>query len=171
TPENAAHVLVEAFLRTRTTLRLVIVGDAPYVQKYKTWLKGLCDDRIVMPGYQFGENYRQLSMNCRYFVLPSGIDGTRPVLLDQMGFGNCVVVKDAPANVEVVGDAGVLFEKENEVESLRSTIERLDQDFETIERCRAAGLERVRKYYSWDTITDQYETLFRQMASERAEET
>ena len=58
----------------------------------------------------FGDGYASLSSHCLLFVLPSGVDGTRPVLLDQMGFGNCVVVNNTPANLEVIGDAGIWFD-------------------------------------------------------------
>ena len=49
-----------------------------------------------MTGYLFGEAYQQLSYHSRAFVLPTAIDATRPVLLDQMGFGKCVIVRNTP---------------------------------------------------------------------------
>ena len=42
--------------------------------------------------------------HCLFYVLASGVEGTRPVLLDQMGFGNCVLVRDSAANSDVVAD-------------------------------------------------------------------
>ena len=70
-----------------------------------------------MTGYLFGEEYREISSFCRFFVLPAGFDGTRQVLLDQMGFGNCVVVRDTPANMEVIGDAGLSFDRRDKTSS------------------------------------------------------
>ncbi|MEO8653429.1 MAG: DUF1972 domain-containing protein [Ramlibacter sp.] len=164
TPENCAHVLVEAHRRSGSRRKLVLVGDAPYVDDYKQRVQQLAQQTgAVMTGYLFGEDYRQISVNCRYFVLPAGIDGTRPVLLDQMAFGNCVVVRDTPANMEVIGSSGASFSDADEVESLANVLRRLDADDAEVERLRSAALDRVRETYSWERVTDQYESLFRRM--------
>lgn len=168
TPENCAHVLVDAYRRSGIRRKLVLVGDAPYVDEYKQRVQQLArESGAVMTGYLFGEDYRSISAHCRYFVLPAGIDGTRPVLLDQMAFGNCVVVRDTPANMEVIGDAGASFSHSDEVESLAGVLRRLDADDAEVERLRRAALERVQQAYSWERVTDQYEALFRQLAGVR----
>src|SRR6185295_17133871 len=126
TPENCAHVLVEAHRRSGIRRKLVLVGDAPYVEIYKRCIASLCDGvNVVMTGYLLGDEYRQISAHAYYFVLPAGIDGTRPVLLDQMAFGNCVVVRDTPGNMEVIGDAGVGFSHNDDVTSLAAVMRRL----------------------------------------------
>jgi len=167
TPENGAHVLIEAWRRARTRLRLVLVGAAPYVDEYRERVRRLCGSDVVMTGGLFGDDYREISHGCRFFVLPAGIDGTRPVLLDQMGFGNCVVVKNTAANSEVIGDAGVGYERTDEVGSLARWIERLTDDDATVKRLRQAAVERVRCEYSWERVADQYEALFRDMLAPR----
>ena len=114
-PENRADLLIEAFKRIDTKSKLVIVGDAPYSEDFKREMRELANDRVVFTGYAFGDDYAQLSRNCLFYVLASGVDGTRPVLLDQMGFGNCVVIRNSAANSEVVGDAGIKFDSAHEV--------------------------------------------------------
>lgn len=163
TPENGAHLLIQAFKQAHTNLKLVIVGDAPYMDEYKRYVRSLSDERVVLAGYLFGDDYRAISHGCRYFVLPSRIDGTRPVLLDQMGFGNCVVVMNSPANLEVIGDAGISFDQEDAIRSLKQVLERLSTDRAAIEGCRRLALSRVTDCYSWDRVTDQYEALFRDL--------
>lgn len=161
TPENRAHVLIEAWKQSGSRRRLVLVGDAPYVDDYKQRVAALCEGTdIVLTGYLIGEDYRRISTHCRYFVLPSGIDGTRPVLLDQMAFGNCVVVRDTPANMEVLGDAGLSFSDADDVASLAQMIRRLDDDDTTVHAMRQRAMDRVSSTYSWDAVTDQYEALF-----------
>lgn len=160
TPENCAHLLIDAFLKARTELKLVIVGDAPYVDQYKEQLRSLCGESVIMTGYLFGDDYRRISSNCRFFVLPSGIDGTRPVLLDQMGFGNCVVVRNTPANMEVIDRCGLCFDHGNPVDSLAETIELLSWDYDTVLAYRQRALERAEAHFSWERVTTQYEELF-----------
>lgn len=165
TPENRAHILVEAHRRSGSRRKLVLVGDAPYVDDYKRDVQAACaaSENCIMTGYLFGDDYRQISSHCSYYVLPAGIDGTRPVLLDQMAFGNCVVVRDTPANMEVIGDAGLSFSDADDVDSLAAVIRRLDADQTEVEAMRGRALARVAERYSWDRITDQYEALFRSM--------
>lgn len=166
TPENRADLVIEAFLKSTTDLKLVIVGDAPYVGDYTEKVRAMCDgERVIGTGYLFGDDYRQISCHARFFVLPSGIDGTRPVLLDQMGFGNCVVVRNTAANMEVIQDAGLFFDADRDVDSLSEIITTLSTDLAKIESYRAKAVERVQKAYSWDAVTDQYEALFVRLAA------
>lgn len=161
-PENAIEVLIEAFRGLETDHRLVITGDAPYVDEYKARLRKLAegDARIVFTGYAFGADYAQLSSHALLYVQPSGIDGTRPALLDQMGFGNCVVVRDSAANTEVIGDAGFAFDRERPVEALRERLRELLDRPDRVDAMRPKALERIRTYYNWEWITSFYEDLF-----------
>lgn len=163
TPENRADIAIKAFLQAGlpADMKLVVVGNAPYVDDYLAALNALCDgERVISTGYLFGDDYRQISCHARMFVLPSGIDGTRPVLLDQMGFGNAVIVRDTAANCEVIGQAGLTFDASREIESLGEAMHTLDADEALLQRCRIAAVERVTKAYSWEAVTDSYETLF-----------
>ena len=163
TPENKAHLLIEAFRQAHPNLKLVIVGDAPYSETYKSQLNKLVNRNVIMTGYLFGDSYRQISSHCRFFVLPSGIEGTRPVLLDQMGFGNCVLVRNNRANQEVVGNAGIFFDQQRDKESLAEKIRELSTDDNQIIYYRQKALSRVQEVYSWESIVDRYEELFLQL--------
>jgi glycosyltransferase involved in cell wall biosynthesis len=160
-PENRAELLIKVFNTLETPLKLVIVGDAPYAGAYKRELQELAGPNVVFTGYAFGDAYAELSQHCLFYVLASGINGTRPVLLDQMGFGNCVVVRNTASNAEVVGDAAITFEDTDESASLRATLLRLMGDPQLVEDYRQRAVERVRANYDWEKITDEYAVLFR----------
>jgi glycosyltransferase involved in cell wall biosynthesis len=162
-PENNAHVLIEAFAKLKSDYKLVIVGDAPYVDEYKGGLKRMASKDVVFTGYLFGEGYASLSSHCCLFVLPSGVDGTRPVLLDQMGFGNCVLVNNTPANLEVIGDAGLAY---NGMDGLPDLVEKMKYVLShpnIVREYRMKAVDRVEKEYSWDVITLKYEELFKSL--------
>jgi glycosyltransferase involved in cell wall biosynthesis len=159
-PENAAHTLVQAFMEMQTDLKLVIVGDAPYSDAYKRQLKQSAGKNVVFTGYLFGEDYQALSCKTLFYVLPSRVEGTRPVLLDQMGFGNCVLVANSRANLEVIGDAGLSFDASQGTSHLRQQMQRLVAHPELVQDCRSRARKRVQEHYSWETVTDQYERLF-----------
>jgi len=160
-PENAAHTLLRAFARVETDMNLVIVGDAPYSDSYKASLQEIAGRRVIFTGFLFGEEYQEISSHAYLFVLPSGVDGTRPVLLDQLAFGNAVLVRNTPANVEVAGPAGRTFDHKADEHDLALQLQRLVDHPEEAEVLRAAAIERVRTKYSWERVTDRYDLLFK----------
>jgi glycosyltransferase involved in cell wall biosynthesis len=166
-PENRADLVIEAFktVPRESGIKAVIVGDAPYSDEFKQQLVAMADDRIVFTGYAFDRAYRELSRNCLFYVLASGVEGTRPVLLDQMGFGNCVVVRNSFANSAVVADAGVKFEDAREVESLGEVMNHLIAHPELVAEYRKKAVARVQEEYSWESITDRYEQLFEKITA------
>lgn len=165
TPENAADLAVEAYLASGVDLPLVIVGDAPYQSEYLRHLSGLAarSRRVILTGWQFGEAYAQLSFHARAFVLPTAIDATRPVLLDQMGFGNCVIVRDTPGNLEVIGGAGLTFSDADPVRTLAMRFREVAADSAMAREWGARARERVAAHYDWERVTDQYVDLFRRL--------
>lgn len=169
TPENAADLAIEAHFQSQVALPLVVVGDAPYQADYIARLKGLAarSSRVHLTGYLFGRAYQQISYHARAFILPTAIDATRPVLLDQMGFGNCVIVRNTPGNIEVIADAGLSFEHENPVASLAAVLRRVVDQPEWAAQCGRRAQERVARFYDWEVITSRYEALFSELTGSR----
>lgn len=166
-PENTPHELIEAFaaLPDRAGQRLVIVGDAPYSGDYIAGLKAtaerLAPGEVVFTGYVFGEGYRELLSNCTAFVLSHGVGGTHPVLIEAMASRACVIVRDAPPNVEVIGETGLTYRRDDAVPSLTATLARvLAMPEAERDAYRQAALDRVTRLYDWDRVTDAYERLF-----------
>jgi glycosyltransferase involved in cell wall biosynthesis len=161
-PENAIDLLIRSFRALDTSVKLVITGDAPYMNDYKKQLHDLAagDNRIVFTGYAFGDDYAQLSSHALLYVQPSGIEGTRPALLDQLGFGNCVVVRNSAANMEVLGGAGYSFDREQPESSLREILRDLLANPDKIELMKPKARERIATYYNWEWITDFHIDLF-----------
>lgn len=164
-PENAIDLLISSYQRLTTDHKLVIVGDAPYMDDYKKRLFELAagDPRIVFTGYAFGDDYAQLSSNALLYVQPSGIDGTRPALLDQLGFGNCVVVRNSTVNMEVIQDAGYAFDRNRPEESLVELLQDLVDHPDKINQMKIKAAHRISSYYNWEWITDFYIDLFERL--------
>lgn len=165
TPENAADLAMAAHQASGTDLPLVVVGDAPYQHQFIARLKSIAAEskNILMTGYLFGEAYQQLSFHARAFLLPTAIDATRPVLLDQMGFGNCVIVRDTPGNLEVVGDAAIPFSHSDPERSLAAAMQKAAADPALAARLGEKARQRVQTHYDWDVLCGRYEALFRKM--------
>jgi len=162
-PENNAHLVVEAFKRVRTGHKLLIVGDAPYARDYINDLKARArrDKRIVFTGFVFGRDYRALQQNAYCYVHATEVGGTHPALLEAMGFGNCVLTLAAPENIEAIGDAGIAYADEAD---LTDKLQRVLRDGSLVHAYRNRAQARVKEFYDWDYVVDQYEDLFAKMA-------
>jgi len=162
-PENNAHLVVEAFKRVRTGHKLLIVGDAPYARDYINDLKARArrDKRIVFTGFVFGRDYRALQQNAYCYVHATEVGGTHPALLEAMGLGNCVLTLAAPENIEAIGDAGIAYADEAD---LTDKLQRVLRDGSLVHAYRNRAQTRVKEFYDWDYVVDQYEHLFAKMA-------
>jgi len=160
-PENNADVVIRAFRGLDTSLRLAVVGDAPYAEAYKQTLRDLAaaDPRIVFTGYQFGDAYHALQQHAACYVQATEVGGTHPALVEAMGAGHCVIANATPENLEVIGDAGFSYRK-NDSDDLRAQLARILADATLATTYGARAAARVAAHYNWDAVTSRYEELF-----------
>jgi glycosyltransferase involved in cell wall biosynthesis len=155
-PENHPLAVREAFEQVATSLRLALVGDAPYASEYIGRVRATEDPRIVIPGAIYGLGYHELQSHSFAYVHATEVGGTHPALIEAMGRGALVLYRNTPENAEVAGGAGIPFEPDTLVAKLRLALEMSEADRE---RHRQKGIQRVRAMYSWDAVTDAYERL------------
>ena len=162
-PENNAHLVIEAYRRSRLELPLVLVGDAPYARRYIQRLRELArDTRVLLPGAIYGQGYRELISHCTCFLQGADVGGTHPALLEAMGVGALAIVNENPENLEVAGGCA-LFCNFRECDNLSQLMRLAVKSPEQGEPLRQKARERVRQHYSWDSVTDQYEALFNEL--------
>jgi len=165
-PENNAHLVIEAYEGVRTEKRLVIVGDAPYAKGYIARLKHTHDPRVLFTGAIYGMGYRELLAHAYCYVQATEVGGTHPALIEAMGAGRCVLANGTPENLEVVGEAGLIYAP-GDVEALRKRLQEVIDQPELARKYGPAAQERVRRRYDWERIADRYEALFGEMTAER----
>jgi len=161
-PENNALLVRESFEKIAAPLKLALVGDAPYAPEYIDRVRATSDPRVVLPGAIYGDGYHQLQSHCFAYIHATEVGGTHPALIEAMGRGAVVLYLNTPENAEVAGGAALPFERGN----LAAQLERVAAmpEAERSEWSRRA-MERVAERYSWDAVTDQYETLFRRLCA------
>lgn len=161
-PENRALEVRQAFERTRTAMKLALIGDAPHAAEYIRRVRDTKDHRVVIPGAIHGLGYRELGSWCFAYIQATEVGGTHPALIEAMGRGNLVIYLDTPENAEVCGDAGLFYSDEA---GLTARIEEvLHMGEPERDRLRAHAAERARQRYDWNAVTSQYETLLLQLA-------
>ncbi len=165
TPENGALEVIRGYRQSGSTLPLVVVGDEPYEKGYLARLRAEAEGcpQILFTGYLFGEGYRQLSWHARAFFLGSAFDATRPVLLEQMGAGGCVVLQEVPGNREIAGEAAWWVDPDDPVRGFAEAFRALTGDAARAAALGLAARERVRTRYDWERVTSQYEELFQKL--------
>lgn len=158
-PENNALGVIEAYMAIKPELPLVIVGDAPYAKKYIAKLHEISGDGVIFTGFQFGKSYQELQSNCFLYIQATQVGGTHPALVEAMAYGNCIIANGTEENVEVLGDAGLYFAKNDFRDLKRCLLELLAQPSKR-ETFRQLAKERAAKHYTWEQIVDKYESLF-----------
>jgi N-acetylglucosaminyldiphosphoundecaprenol N-acetyl-beta-D-mannosaminyltransferase len=191
TPENEASLAIQGYLlylKHRSTAadapKLVITGHAwyenDYFQSLQAWAAP-AGDAILFTGAQFGKAYHELSQKALAFVLPSTIEATRLVLLDQMGFGKAILYRDCPATRHVIGEAGLPFGDKglpphradsvlfgdpdtpptrSLLEDLAGKYQLLEEDAVLRKRLEEQALQRAKAEFQWNAIADRYDALF-----------
>lgn len=163
-PENHPLEVRQAFETLDTSMKLSLIGDAPYARDYIRRVRDTSDPRVVIPGAIYGLGYHELSSHCFAYIHATEVGGTHPALIEAMGRGALVLYRNTIENVEVAGDAGIPFDPPELGAKLRLALSMSEGERETL---RHKAMERVRARYSWDAVTDRYERLLTGLAVPR----
>jgi glycosyltransferase involved in cell wall biosynthesis len=161
-PENHALEVRQHFERVRTSMKLVLVGDAPYAADYIARVRDTRDRRVIIPGAIYGRGYHELGSHCFAYIHATEVGGTHPALIEAMGRGALVLYRNTPENAEVAGDAGIPFEPDELARKIEAALAMSEEERECLRR-RAA--ERVAERYSWDAVTTAYEKLLQSLVN------
>ena len=159
-PENNPLLVRQAFEPLDTDYRLALIGDAPYAAEYIRQVRDTRDPRVVLPGAIYGAGYAELQSHCYAYVHATEVGGTHPALIEAMGRGCLILYLDTPENAEVAGGAGLPFTRHSLTETMRQALALSVEERQLWQR---RAQDRVRERYSWESVTDQYEALFRRL--------
>jgi len=163
-PDKGVHVLVDAYERLETDMPLIIVGDTPYMTKYKEMIQSTKDTRIRFLGYVYGLEYRELVKNCYMYIHPLIVDGTSPALLQAMAYGCCVIGSDLPEINGTLSDAGPRFRSEDS-EALQVQMASMLANPDQVKIYGQKARQRIIEHFNWDLVTDKYEEISRKLVN------
>jgi glycosyltransferase involved in cell wall biosynthesis len=158
-PEKGCHLLVEAYERLRTDVKLVMAGASSYCDDYSRELRTHASERVKILDWVSGESLEELLTNAMLFVLPSDMEGLSLALLDAMGAGLCVVTSDVPENREVVMDAGYTF-RQGDAGDLAERLSFLIANPAVREAAGRAAKARILEHYLWPKVAEQVESAY-----------
>lgn len=172
-PDNNADIIVEAFVKSGSRKWLAIAGGADYKgnaieRAFLDKLKGLSNGRVKFLGHVGKPGHvKELHCNCYGYIHGHQFGGINPSLLKALGYGNLIFALNTPFNSEVLaaGKHGVLYEKNSD--SLAEKIKATEADPERVKELRRMAPERIMERFTWEQITDEYESLFRKWSDVR----
>ena len=162
-PHKAIEDAITAYQAITTEKKLVIIGTATYDDiHYEKRLKAMCagNPNIVFLGHQTDPALKQLVANGYAMVHPSRSEGLSVAVLEAMSYGKLVIMSDIPENLELIDHSGIAF-KVGDVSGLRETLRWADSDPKMTEERGARAREVVKRLYSWESVVDRTEALYR----------
>lgn len=164
-PENHVHMIVDGFVRSGSQLPLLVVGSAPYSNRYTSAVHALADARVrFVGGIWDQELLDQLYANALVYWHGHSVGGTNPSLLRAIGSGTATNAFDVGFNREVLESSGRYFSDPEDVAGLVADAERPGSDV----TARGEQARLIAHRYNWDLVTDGYEELCHDLARLRA---
>jgi glycosyltransferase involved in cell wall biosynthesis len=167
-PENHVEMIVEGYCKSEARDPLVVVGAAPYADRYTARVKEIADPRVRFLGAVWDQSrLDELYANALTYQHGHSVGGTNPSLLRAIGAGAPTDAFSVSFNREVLGEAGRYWSTADEVTAL---VERAEADREATCLRGERGRERA-ALYRWDDVAAAYEELCRRLTTGDASRT
>ena len=162
-PDNNADLIVDGFVNSNSTKKLVIVGDVPYKDSYADQIKSVNDNRLQFVGYVKDRVLLDQMVKHSYaYFHGHEFGGTNPTLLEALSNNAKILALDTAFTREVLkdGEHGLFFEKKkSSVENLVNSIEKTPH---LLTKFIHKGVKRIEERYNWKRIIDLYSDVFNQ---------
>lgn len=162
-PENHVREIVAGYVASAATRPLVVVGAAPYADRYTAAVlaEARDDPRVRMLGAIWDQDLLdQLYANALSYLHGHSVGGTNPSLLRAMGAGAPVTAYDVVFNREVTGGHARLFTSPHDIAAALAADE---ADPGGAAERGAKGRSHAEATYRWDDVADGYERLCRSL--------
>jgi glycosyltransferase involved in cell wall biosynthesis len=158
-PEKNCHLLIEAYEKLETSVKLVLAGGSSHTSAYAAELRRHQSQQVILLNWVSGDAFHQLLTNAALFVLPSDLEGLSLALLDAMGAAVCVLTSDIPENREVVEGAGFTF-RAGDVDDLTRMLGLLLANPEMRAAAGRSAQQVIRERYLWPEIAKQIAQVY-----------
>lgn len=165
-PDNNADLILDGFLKTNSSKKLVIVGDVPYQDTYANKMKSSASDSVIFTGYVTDAAIlAELYHHCYAYLHGHEFGGTNPTMLKAMAYGCAILALDTVFNQEMLdnGVFGQFFQK-NPL-SVSEKLAEAEKSPEIMQLLRNNSRNGLTKKYQWDSITDAYIGVFEELMS------
>jgi glycosyltransferase involved in cell wall biosynthesis len=156
-PDNNADILIEGFVKSNSTKKLVIVGDVPYQDAYADKIRSYQDPRLVFTGYvRSPETLASLYKYCYAYLHGHEFGGTNPTLLKAMANGCAIAALDTVFSREVLQNEQFGFYFSKSPADCTRWLNWAESHCIDIEAKRAIIHQGITEKYTWETVSDLY---------------
>ena len=152
--------LIKALSNVKQTVKLMLVGEGPLINKAKSLVKELeLQEHVIFLGNRC--DVPRLLKTADIVVLSSHYEGLSLSCIEGMASGKPFIATDAPGLGEVVKGAGIIFEKNND-RQLSKIINKLINDFEYKNKIVSHCQERAKNFDINNMVSryiEMYESL------------
>jgi glycosyltransferase involved in cell wall biosynthesis len=176
---KGVHVLLQAMahLVERRAVELQVVGEGPERPRLEAASRALgLGERVEFTGAIPASELALRFSECDAFVLPAvrdakgDVEGLGVVLMEALLHGKPVIASESGGIVDIVrdGETGLLVASGDSA-ALAAAIERYMNDPELAAQLATRGRTHVLEEFSWKTITERLEAVYRELASTNKE--
>ncbi|HWZ35642.1 MAG TPA: glycosyltransferase family 4 protein [Mucilaginibacter sp.] len=158
-PDKGLHYLIPAFKKSISNKKLVLIGGPPNPSSYEQEIMTMANDRVVCPGYVYGDDTNRLMRNAYCYIQPSDVEGLSPVVLTVMGLNVPLIVSDIEENQYAVQDTARTF-KQGDIDSLTDQINFCEQHYDNMKALAEKARNRALSVFNWDKVADEHILVF-----------
>jgi rhamnosyltransferase len=162
-PENNFEIIIREFMLSKTKKDLVIIANVENNKFYRELLQKTSfnkDRRIKFAGTLYDDELL-IKVREKAYAYFHGheVGGTNPSLLEALASTKINILLNVVFNKEVAENAAVYFSKEKD--NLANLINEVDKyNDDTINNLELLARKRIKDFYTWEKIVDNYEKLF-----------
>lgn len=147
--------------------KLVLAGQKGWKHRaiFKAWEKSSCKSDIIFTGYLNEREKEILYKEARVFAYPSFYEGFGFPPLEAMVYGVPCLTSNISSLPEVVGNAALMIDPNNEKE-IATALEAILYDEKLREQLIERGYKRV-EMFSWDKAASDYIKIFKSLNDEK----
>ncbi len=154
-PENNIECVLQGFMQSEQRVPLLLIGSTKNkFGQYLTTKYRHPNLQFLGPVYDI-DKLNSLRFHSRLYFHGHTVGGTNPSLLEAMASSATITAHQNEFNRAVLGDDAYYFTTPVDVASIMNKQEVIRPDFVKSNR------EKIATQFSWNTIIDKYETLFK----------
>ena len=161
-PENNFETMIREFMKSHSQKDLAIIttANSTFLENLENTLHFRSDPRIKFVGTVYDQELlAKIRENAYAYFHGHEVGGTNPSLLEALGSTDLNLLLGVGFNREVAEDAALYWSKENG--SLSALVDEADRmSGEAIADFGRRAKARITEAYSWEYITDRYESVF-----------
>lgn len=157
--DKGLHYLIPAFKKSISNKKLVLIGGSPNPSEYESRIMAMADERIIFPGFVYGDDVNSLMLKTYCYIQPSDVEGLSPVVLTVMGLNVPIIVSDIEENRYAVQNTARMFKK-GDIESLTEQINYCEQHYPDMLLLAKQAQQRALSEFNWEKVTDEHVAVF-----------